>query len=91
MVSLESCVVADPAVLSTVVGDEVVVMDASSGKYFTFKDSGADIWREIGQPKPVRELCQTLVANYDAPAERIETSVLAFLSDLLDRRLIKLA
>jgi hypothetical protein len=91
MLNLESVVVADPAILSTPVGDEVVLLDATSSKYFTFESVGADIWRQLDQPLQVREMCETLAAIYAAPDDRIHVSVLSFLSDLLERRLIKLA
>ncbi|MET0273698.1 MAG: PqqD family protein [Phenylobacterium sp.] len=91
MLSLESRVVADPTALSTAVGDEIVVMDPSLGKYFSFQAVSADIWRALRDPQSVGGLCEALAASYDAPLDRIQVSVLAFLSQLLERRLIKLA
>ncbi len=91
MLKQESRIVADPAVLSTVIDGGVMILDALSGKYFHLEKTGAEIWREIEEPKTVAALCDTLAQGYDAPRERIDASVIAFLSDLLDRRLIKLA
>ena len=49
------------------------------------------IWRALRDPQSVGGLCEALAASYDAPLDRIQVSVLAFLSQLLERRLIKLA
>lgn len=88
MLSLESMVAADPAILSTTAGDDVVLLDATSSKYFTFEAVGADIWSQLDQPRQVREICDTLIASYDMSPDHIQRAVLAFLSDLLQRRLI---
>ncbi|MEP9378546.1 PqqD family protein [Aquabacter sp. CN5-332] len=86
---LDSHIVAAPDILSADVDGELVLMDAVSGKYFTFEGVGADIWRALGAPVSVGALCDRLVGEYDAPEERIRASTLRFLNDILERHLIK--
>lgn len=82
MISLDDVVTALPTALWTEINDDLVVMDISSGKYFNLEYVSAEIWKRIVNPITVRELCNQLIATYDAPPERIQTTVLAFLDKL---------
>lgn len=82
-------VVADPAVMAAELVNDVVLLDAESGKYFSFQDVGAEIWRQLATPQRVSDLCDHLAETYDAPPERIRTATMTFLQDLLQRRLIR--
>lgn len=75
-------------VLSAEAGGDVVVMDPQTGSYFTFEGVGSDIWRRIGAPIAVSALCDTLLRDYDAPADEIRAATLAFLGEMLEKRLI---
>lgn len=85
----DSRIVAAADVLSAEVDGELVLMDAVSGRYFTFRGVGADIWRTLGAPISVGSLCDRLSEEYDAPDDRIRSSTLVFLNDILERQLIK--
>ncbi len=86
---LGSTVVAEPAILSADVNGELVLMDAVSGKYFSFEGVGADIWRALNAPMSVDALCAKLTLEYDAPSEQIRQATLKFLEDIAGRGLIK--
>lgn len=84
-------IVSEQGILAAMSGDEMVLMDAMSGEYYTFEGTGADIWRMLETPITVGEVCSRLVAEFDGPEEDIRESTLAFLSGLLERKLIRLA
>lgn len=86
---IDSRVVAISGVASSDLGEEAVLMDIDSGKYFVLNEVSAEIWRAIQTPCRVGTLCETLAATYDAPADRIRASTLAFLADLHEKRLIR--
>lgn len=75
-------------VLSAEAGGEVVVMDLQTGSYFTFEGVGSDIWRRIGASIAVSALCDSLLQDYDAPANEVREATLAFLGEMLEKRLI---
>lgn len=85
----DTLVVADPAVLAAELENDVVLLDAASGKYFNFQEVGAEIWRQLATSRRIGDLCDHLVATYDAPPDRIRAATMTFLQDLLQRRLIR--
>lgn len=85
----DASVVADPAVLAAELENDLVLLDAASGKYFNFQDVGAEIWRQLAEPRRIAELCDHLADVYDAPPDHIRAATMTFLQDLLQRRLIK--
>lgn len=90
MLKMDDRVVAKSDLLSTEIESGVVLMDAASGNYFNFRDVAAEIWRQLAEPRSLQEICQRLDGIYDAPPERIRTSVQRFLNDLCERKLIRL-
>lgn len=88
LLDMESRVVAAEGALSTDLGDDVVLLDPLSGKYIILAATAADIWRGIQAPVRIGTLCGRLAEEYAAPADRVTASTLAFLDDLLARRLI---
>lgn len=89
-IGLQDRVVVRGEVLGTEAGGETVLFDPESGNYFTFEGVGSRIWRSLGQPVQVAELCRQLVREYDAPEEEIQASTLAFLNDIGARRLVSI-
>jgi hypothetical protein len=78
-VTSETIVARSSACLAAEIGEEMVLMAVARGSYFGLDAIGADIWRRIGNPTRVGDLCAALVAEYDAaPA-----TILADLTDLL--------
>lgn len=84
VVSIEDYTVAD-------LGEESVVLDVSSGKYFGLNEIGVRILELTRQPVQVGSLLETLGQEYDATADQIERDVLAFLEQLVGSRLLKIA
>jgi hypothetical protein len=81
-------IVASSTVLSTELDDELVLMDITTGTYFNLEAVSLEIWRALAKPIAVSELCDRLIATYDAPEERIRTAVLRFLQQLQEHELI---
>lgn len=87
-IDLHHLVVVNPAVFAAALDNSAVLLDIQSGRYFEFNAVGSDIWTRIAQPQRVDALCDALARSYDGPPDRIQTSVLAFLSHLAERNLI---
>lgn len=90
-ISESTRIVAEPGILSAMSGDELVLMDAESGEYYTFEGAGGDIWQLLETPIQVSDLCQRLIEGFDAPDAEIRASTLEFLQGLLERKLIRTA
>ncbi len=70
------------------VGDELVILDLESGKYFGLDEVGArmvDLLAEHGEPAKVVEI---MIQEYDAPADQIESDLKNLIDELMNNNLI---
>lgn len=70
------------------VGDEIVILDVDSGRYFGLNEVGAFIWDRIEPGVDRAELIAAVVAAYDVDTQQAEGDINDLLSDLTDRGLI---
>lgn len=88
-VRIDQWVVVSPAVFAASLDESAVLLDIQSGRYFEFDAIGSDIWTRIAQPRQVEALCADLATDYDASIDRIQSSVLTFLTHLAEKGLIE--
>lgn len=88
MVTFDSIISMKSAPLYSEFGEAVVIMDIETGRYYSFENVARDIWKNIAAPIKVSNLCEQLIAEYDAPPDHIRKSVLAFLQKLQEHELI---
>lgn len=72
--------------LSAKVGDQLVMMSASEGKYLSLSEVGARIWELIETPRSRDDLYATLVAEYDVTPEQCRREVDDFIATLANER-----
>jgi hypothetical protein len=86
----DSVIVQEDEPVAAEVDGEVVMLSERAGAYFGLDGIGSEIWRLIGEPRRVSELCGTLAQRYDVDAETLSRDVTAFLDALLARNLVRL-
>jgi hypothetical protein len=69
--------------LSAKIGDELVMMNASSRHYVGMSEVGARIWELIEQPRSLDDVCAQLQGEYDVAPEICRSEVEAFLQELM--------
>ncbi len=74
--------------LSAAVGEELMMMDATQGKYFNLNGVGARIWELLAVPTSLEALVTALTAEYDVEADTARQEVEKFLTDLRQRGLL---
>ena len=84
-----SLVVAAREQISSDLGQEVVILNLQSGVYHGLNEVGARVWNLIEQPKPVKELKQTLAQEYEVEPEVCTRDLLRLLHDLKAAGLIE--
>ena len=77
-----------PHVLAQEVGEEVVILDLSSGTYFGLDAVGSRIWRLGTGGKNLAEICEALLDEYEAPREQVESDTVLLMEELRARNLI---
>ncbi|GAB3129847.1 PqqD family peptide modification chaperone [Novispirillum itersonii] len=88
--STETVFVRSPNPLTTEIDGELVMMDVTSGRYFTLDRIGTVIWGHLETPVCFGDLCQSLTERYDAPADTLAADVAALLTSLRDAGLVTL-
>ena len=76
------------SVMARQVGDETVILDLASGTYFGLDAVGARMWQLMSEGHTLLQVCEGVLAEYDADRVDVERDVLALASDLLAKGLI---
>ena len=80
--------IADPDVLATEFGDEVVLLNLRDGVYYGLADVGLLIWRMLRRPVTMQAICDAIADGYDVDRARCERDVRTLIADLTDHGLI---
>lgn len=73
----------DASHCATEVDGELVMIDVDTGKFFSLKGVGLDIWRRLDEQPDVDKLSSDLVSEYGISPEECRKAVDAFLSQLV--------
>ncbi|WEK00391.1 MAG: PqqD family protein [Candidatus Sphingomonas phytovorans] len=90
-IGLDTVVVRDSSLPATGVDDDLVILNIATGRYIGLDHIGREIWERIATPTTVSGLCDTLARRYRAGADQIAEDVTAFLHELADQSLIRIA
>jgi len=82
IISESSLVVAATDQISSDLGAEAVILNLQSGVYHGLDEVGARIWNLVQQPKPVKDIKQTLVQEYEVEPEVCTSDLLALLHEM---------
>ena len=72
-------------------GEQVIVADMRSGRYFGLDDVGALVWALIEDRATRGDIVDRVYAEYDVSRDVLERDVDRLLDDLLQRRLVEYA
>jgi len=88
-INLESGFVIPVQVMSRLVGDETVLMDLSTGMYFGLDGVGKRIWETIAEGQNLAAVAAVIATEYEVDEARAQADVIEFVSDLVERSLLK--
>lgn len=77
-----------PTAMAQVVNDEAVLINVSTGSYFSLQDVGAAIWRELVAGHTVDEMQAAVLSRYEAEPAQVRQDLEELLNDLLEQGLI---
>jgi hypothetical protein len=72
----------NPNVQGTTLDGETVLLDLSSGRYYTLNRVGTAIWEHCSSGQSLHDIHATLCARFDASSERIADDLLALVTQL---------
>jgi Coenzyme PQQ synthesis protein D (PqqD) len=79
---LSTQVTRNSALVTSCLDDELVMMDAEEGRYFSLNATTSRIWEMLAKPKRVSDVCDDLMTLYNVDRERCEAQVLKVVSDM---------
>jgi PqqD family protein of HPr-rel-A system len=89
MKNLQRKIIRTADILSSPVHEELVMFDVEAGKYYALNGMAATIWQALETPATFEEICAGLLESFDAAPEQCRREVLAFLSKLEEKGLIR--
>jgi hypothetical protein len=87
-VDLTTRIARNGAFVSSYLDNELVMMDAEEGRYFSLNPTTSRIWELLAEPRQVSSLCDQLMTIYNVERERCETQVLKVLGDMQRQGLV---
>jgi hypothetical protein len=87
---LDSVVVATSSQVSCELADEVMILNLNNGVYYGLDPVGARIWELLQEERPVAEIRDALLAEFEVTEERCERDLLRLLGELIDARLVEI-
>ena len=90
MITLQTQLQPNPAVLATTLSnEETVLLDLQSNSYFSLNETGSHIWQGLGQGLTLGEISQQLVASYAITLVEADAAVIALLRALTAENLVQ--
>ena len=88
-ITAESVVSWSRAPVATEVDREVVLMNVGRGRCYGLGETGSSVWRRLGSPIRVEDLCRELMLEYRADPEVLVIDVLTLLEHLQEEGLVR--
>lgn len=78
----------NPALVTSNIDGEIVMMSVDNGEYYGLDEIGTRIWDLLENPLLVNELVEKLTEEFEVGKEDCTRDTLEFLNDLLSRNLL---
>jgi PqqD family protein of HPr-rel-A system len=73
------------------VGDEMVILDAQSGQYYTLNEMATEILEQFTSGSTLQAVVAYVCKEYDVSQSEAQTDIQSMLSTLLEKELVLLA
>jgi hypothetical protein len=90
MTDLTTRITIPESVLFRDLDGEAVLLDTVSGRYFGLNEVGTRMWSLLQRHGEIDEVCRALLAEYEAPEERLREDLLRFVDTLAAKGLIRM-
>ena len=78
-----------PGVLAQTLGDEVVLLDANRGVYFSLNPTGARAWQLLSEGQSFEQILNALLEEFEVTADVLEADLRRLLDELTESHLIE--
>jgi hypothetical protein len=78
----------DPNVISETIGEETIIVNLTSGHYFSLQEANVDVWEAVRRGETAADIAASLTRKYDVSAAAAEDAVARLLAELEQQELI---
>jgi len=75
-------------ILSSQIDDETVMMDIEKGEYYGINQVGTRIWVLLERPHTIKQLCDTLMEEFEVGEEECFGDVREFVGRLAEKKMV---
>jgi hypothetical protein len=79
----------DDEVAFEVLQGEAILINLSTGHYYSLDDEGAEVWHLISSRWPVADIARALAARHRTPLDRVHADVVRLVDELIAERLVR--
>lgn len=87
-ITLETVLLRKNGIPSTDIGGEVGLMNIETGKYFALNAIGSDIWNRLDKSISLKDLVNSLIAEYDISFDSCFNEVKTFIEQLIQAGIV---
>lgn len=87
-ITLQTVVSRKTSVLESIVDDEIVMANFTTGNYYGLDKVSTYIWQMLTTPRAVNEICTQLCEEFDVAEEICRKDLLTFLGKMAEEQLI---
>lgn len=84
----ETVISADPDVVSSSVGDGVMLLDLKQSRYYSLNAVGSLIWERLAEPSTVVQLTSAVLGEFEVEPQRCRADVESLVSKLHEAGLV---
>jgi len=89
MLTLDAALHIPDYVMSTTDNEDIVLLNAQTNQYYALDEVGARLWGLLKDGKPLREIYQVLLDEYEVVPVQLEQDILELLNHLLENGLVE--
>lgn len=80
----------EKSVITTELGDELLMMDIENGKYISLNRTATVIWQNIDKPIKVADLIEILINRYKMEKSQCTLDTIQYLETLIAQKIINI-
>ena len=89
-ITLDTHIEIPETVYTQEIGEETILLDTQGGRYFSLDPVGTRMWQLIRQHGSLRLVYDSILAEYDVEAERLEADLIALAAKMTDKGLAQI-
>jgi hypothetical protein len=88
-IGMASIIVAGQDNLCCDLAEGAVILNLNSGTYYGLNEVGTFVWKLIQEPRPVAEICEAVVSEYEVSPEQCESDLVRLFEEMAGQGLIE--